>query len=93
MGRKTLKDKEELLKIFDQLRADGVDVMFDIYNECLGVSVITVILPAWYQGMNAKQRGTLLTRLKLAVLVKATSALLGFGFDDNVSFQISRFPI
>ena len=34
-------------------------------------SVITVILPAWYQGMNAKQRGTLLTRLKLAVLVKA----------------------
>ncbi len=82
VGRKTLKDKEELLKIFDQLRADGVDVMFDIYNECLGVSVITVILPAWYQGMNAKQRGTLLTRLKLAVLVKATSALLGFGFDD-----------
>ncbi len=82
VGRKTLKDKEELLKIFDQLRADGVDVMFDIYNECLGVSVITVILPAWYQGMNEKQRGSLFTRLKLSVLVKATSMLLGFGFKD-----------
>ena len=82
VGRKTLKDKEELLKIFDQLRADGVDVMFDIYNECLGVSVITVILPAWYQGMNEKQRNNPLTRLKLALLVKATSMLLGFGFDD-----------
>ena len=82
VGRKTLKDKEELLKMFDQLRADGVDVMFDIYNECLGVSVITVILPAWYQGMDEKQRGSLFTRLKLAVLVKATSALLGFGFND-----------
>ena len=82
VGRKTLKDKEELLKIFEKLRADGVDVMFDIYNECLGVSVITVILPAWYQGMNEKQRGSLFTRLKLAVLVKATSLLLGFGFDD-----------
>ena len=82
VGRKTLKDKEELLKMFDQLRADGVDVMFDIYNECLGVSVITVILPAWYQGMNEKQRSRLFTRLKLAVLVKASSLLLGFGFND-----------
>ncbi len=82
VGRKTLKDKEELLKMFDQLRADGVDVMFDIYNECLGVSVITVILPAWYQGMTEKQRSNPLTRLKLAALVKATSLLLGFGFDD-----------
>ena len=82
VGRKTLKDKEELLKMFDRLRADGVDVMFDIYNECLGVSVITVILPAWYQGMTEKQRSNPFTRLKLAVLVKATSILLGFGFDD-----------
>ena len=82
VGRKTLKDKDELLMIFDQLRAEGVDVMFDIYNECLGVSVITVILPPWYQGMTDRQRKKPLTRLKLAVLVKATSLLLGFGFDD-----------
>ena len=82
VGRTTLKDKEELLRIFDQLRADGVDVMFDIYNECLGVSVITVILPAWYQGMTEKERKGLLKRLKLAVLVKASSNLLGFGFRD-----------
>ncbi|MBR0514213.1 MAG: amidohydrolase family protein [Clostridia bacterium] len=82
VGRKTLKDKDELLKIFARLRAEGVDVMFDIYNECLGVSVITVILPAWYQGMTEKQRSGLLTRLKLAILIKASSILLGFGFRD-----------
>jgi N-acyl-D-amino-acid deacylase len=82
VGRRTLKDKEELLKIFDRLRAEGVDVMFDIYNECLGVSVITVILPAWYQGMSREERQSPLTRLKLSVLVKATSLLLGFGFKD-----------
>ena len=82
VGRKTLKDKEELMRIFDQLRAEGVDVMFDIYNECLGVSVITVILPAWYQGMTEAQRRQPFTRLKLAALVKATSTLLGFGFRD-----------
>ncbi len=82
VGRNTLKDKDELLRIFDRLRAEGVDVMYDIYNECLGVSVITVILPAWYQGMTEKERKGLFTRLKLAVLVKASSLLLGFGFRD-----------
>lgn len=64
------------------MRAEGVDVMYDIYNECLGVSVITVILPAWYQGMTEAQRNTPLTQKKLALLVRATSRLLGFGFRD-----------
>ncbi len=82
VGRKTLKDKEELLRIFSRLRSEGVDVMFDIYNECLGVSVITVILPPWYQSMTDRQKKGLFTRVKLAVLVKATSLLLGFGFND-----------
>ena len=82
VGRRTLKDKDELLRIFDRLRSEGVDVMFDIYNECLGVSVITVILPAWYQGMSEQERKKPLNRLKLAVLVKASSLLLGFGFRD-----------
>ena len=82
VGRRSLKDKDELLKIFEQLRADGVDVMFDIYNECLGVSVITVILPAWYQAMTEKEREKPFNRVRLTALVKATSRLLGFGFND-----------
>lgn len=82
VGKNTLPDKDELLSIIHKLRADGVDVMFDIYNECLGVSVITVILPSWYQGMSPAERKKPLNRLKLAVLVKASSLLLGFGFGD-----------
>ena len=82
VGRNSFGAKEDLLRMMDQLRAEGVDVMFDIYNECLGVSVITVILPAWYQGMSAEEKKKPLTRLKLAVLVKASSMLLGFGFKD-----------
>ena len=82
VGRRSFGAKEELLRMMDQLRAEGVDVMFDIYNECLGVSVITVILPAWYQGMTAEQKKKPFTRLRLAALVKATSLLLGFDFPD-----------
>ena len=82
VGRNSFGAKEELLKMMDDLRAQGVDVMFDIYNECLGVSVITVILPAWYQGMSAEEKKKPMTRLRLAALVKASSRLLGFGFRD-----------
>ncbi len=82
VGRNSFKDKDELLSIINRLRDQGVDVMFDIYNETLGVSVITVILPAWYQAMTPEERKKPLNRLKLSVLVYASSLLLGFGFKD-----------
>ncbi|MBR5230905.1 MAG: amidohydrolase family protein [Clostridia bacterium] len=82
VGRRSFKDKDEFLQIIHALRDAGVDVMFDIYNELLGVSVITVILPAWYQAMSREERKKPLNRLKLSVLVYATSLLLGFGFKD-----------
>lgn len=82
VGRKSFKDKDEFLSIVDRLREQGVDMMYDIYNETLGVSVITVILPAWYQSMTAAERNKPLNRLKLSVLVYASSLLLGFGFKD-----------
>lgn len=84
VGRSSFKDKDELLRMMDDLRRTGTDVTYDIYNECLGVSVITVILPGWYQGMSAAEKKKPFNRHKLAALVKATSLLLGFGFQDIV---------
>ena len=82
VGRRSFKDKDEFIKIVNALRAEGIDMMFDIYNETLGVSVITVILPAWYQAMMPEERKKPLVRAKLSVLVFASSLLLGFGFKD-----------
>jgi len=82
VGRKTLGDDAELLKMIYKLREEGVDVQFDIYNETKGVSVITVILPAWYQGMSEEERLKPINKLKLAVLIRATSLLLGFDYND-----------
>ena len=84
VGRSSFKYKDEILKMINELRASGVDAMFDIYNETLGVSVITVILPDWYRSMSPEEKKKPLTRLKLAALVKASSLLLGFGFKDIV---------
>ena len=58
VGRRSFKDKDAFLEIVDRLRKQGIDMMFDIYNETLGVSVITVILPAWYQAMTPEERKT-----------------------------------
>lgn len=82
VGRRSFKDKDAFVRIINDLRGKGVDAMFDIYNELLGVSVITVILPAWYQAMSREERKKPLNRLKLRVLVRASSLLLGFGFGD-----------
>lgn len=84
VGRSSFKDKDKLLRMMDELRKSGVDIQFDIYNECLGVSVITVILPDWYQSMSTEEKKKPFNRLKLAALVKATSLLLGFSFKDIV---------
>ena len=82
VGRRSFENKDEFLQIVESLRQQGVDMMFDIYNETMGVSVITVILPVWYQSMTPEERKKPLVRAKLSVLVKATSLLLGFGFKD-----------
>lgn len=82
VGRRSFGDKDEFVKIIQELRAQGVDAQFDIYDETMGVSVITVILPAWYQAMSPEEKKKPLNRLKLSLLVKASSILLGFGFKD-----------
>lgn len=82
VGRRTLKDKDEFLQIVNRLRDSGVQFQFDIYNELKGVSVITVILPDWYRGMTEEERSKPINRIKLSLLIKATSLLLGFGYND-----------
>ena len=64
------------------MRSEGIRIQFDIYNELKGVSVITVILPSWYQGLSEKDRKRPINRMKLSALINATTLLLGFGWND-----------
>ena len=70
------------MSIIHGLKDKGVDIGFDIYSELLGVSVITVILPAWYQALTPAQKRTWFNKAKLGVLIAASIALLGFGWKD-----------
>ena len=82
VGRRSFRCKDELLKILHDLKHKGVDIGFDIYSELLGVSVITVVLPAWYQALSHDQKHHWFNKLKLRILIDATIILLGFGWDD-----------
>lgn len=82
VGRRSFRCKDELMSILHALRDKGVDIGFDIYSELLGVSVITVVLPAWYQALSPAQKRHWFNKLKLNVLIAATIVLLGFGWDD-----------
>lgn len=84
VGRKSFKCKDEFIQIIERLREDGVDAQFDIYNELLGVSVITVIMPAWYQAMSGEDKKKRFNKLKFDILAKASCMLLGFGYNDIV---------
>ncbi len=82
VGRSTFGCKDELMSMLERMRQDGVDAGFDIYNETLGTSVITVIMPAWYQAMTPEQRRKPFNKLRFTAMVRATIPLLGFSFDD-----------
>lgn len=82
VGRRSFRCKDELMSILHDLRDKGVDIGFDIYSELLGVSVITVVLPAWYQALSPTQKRHWFNKLKLRILIDATIILLGFGWDD-----------
>ena len=82
VGRRSFRCKDELVSILHGLRNKGVDIGFDIYSELLGVSVITVVLPAWYQALSLNEKRHWFNKLKLSILIRATIILLGFGWDD-----------
>ena len=82
VGRRSFRCKDELMKILHDLKAKGIQMGFDIYSELLGVSVITVVLPAWYQALSQEQKRHWFNKLKLRILIDATILLLGFGWDD-----------
>ena len=90
VGRRSFKCKDELVEILRKMRRDGIDAQFDIYCELLGVSVITVVMPTWYQALSPEEKRKPFNKLRLAVLVRATILLLGFDWNDIVIAYVGQ---
>ena len=82
VGTNSFPCKDELVANIERMRSNGVDAMFDIYAELLGVSVITAIMPVWYQALSPVDKRKFFNKLKFRILANASILLLGFGFND-----------
>ena len=82
VGRSTFKCKEELHRILDEMKAEGIDAGFDIYNELLGVSVITVFIPNWFQELSREDKRKPVNQWRFTLLGAISLKLLGFGWKD-----------
>ena len=82
VGTSSFRCKDELVAIIERMRANSVDAMFDLYAETLGVSVITVVMPTWYQALCAADKRKFINKFRFRILANASILLLGFGFND-----------
>lgn len=82
VGRKTFCYKDEVLEILQQMADEGIDIGFDIYHHWVGTTVITVVMPPWYQALSAKDKRKFFNRLRFTALARASILLLGFDFND-----------
>ena len=82
VGRQSFKYADEWIGMIDTMRQEGIDAGFDIYDETLGVSVITVVMPPWYQALSREDKRRPFNKLRFAALARASIALLGFDFTD-----------
>jgi N-acyl-D-amino-acid deacylase len=82
VGRSTFKCKDEVHRILDEMKAEGIDAQFDIYNETLGVSVITVFIPNWFQELSPKDKRKPWNQWRFTILGEMSMKMLGFGWKD-----------
>ncbi len=83
VGSGTFKTKDELHRILDDLREQGIDAWFDIYNETMGVSTMTVFLPTWFQELTPEERRKPMNQLRLKLVFNSLILkMLGFGWKD-----------
>ncbi|NMD37457.1 MAG: amidohydrolase family protein [Christensenellaceae bacterium] len=82
VGRSTFPNIDEFVDIINKMKAEGINIGFDIYDEDIGTTVITVIMPPWYMALSKEDKRKPFNKLRFALLTKASILLLGFGFND-----------
>jgi N-acyl-D-amino-acid deacylase len=91
VGQKTWKTMDRALKLIDDARNEGVDIMFDTYGHHCGASIITVLLPEWFMAEMPEALDSKSMVRKVRMLANISFFLLGFGFDDiQIASAVSK---
>lgn len=81
-GRRTWRSAPTLLNEIDQAAAAGADVGFDVVPFPLGVGPMQMLFPAWAVSRLAEGKLGIWTRLRLGMLSRLQTSLLGMDFGD-----------
>lgn len=84
VGRATFGDYEEFNRVFEEMRAEGVDIMFNIFDVSYGVSVISMMLPGWYQALDQEEKDNPDLIEMMEAAYKTTLNEMGLTWNDLV---------
>ncbi|MCL2228981.1 MAG: amidohydrolase family protein [Firmicutes bacterium] len=90
VGKATWKYCDRILKKFNELKAQGIDIGYDVYAYSFGTTILTVFLPAWYLSLPKKKKDKQITKSKIGTIINITKLMLGFNFSDFMVAYISE---
>ena len=85
VGRKSWSTVDTCLRMIDDARRKGVDVMIDAFPYTCGNTTINVVLPYWFLAMRGDGYRSRWARLRLRAELEIGFRLVGFMYDD---FQV-----
>jgi N-acyl-D-amino-acid deacylase len=90
-GRKSWPTAEKAVRMIENAKAGGLEVMFDIYPHFCGNSYLTVFLPAWFaKNLDANLHTPAAIR-RLRLELKLARRLVGFNMAD-IQIMQAGFP-
>ncbi len=82
VGKRSWPTAETCLKMIENARKDGVDVMFDAFPYTFGNTTVNVVLPYWFLARLPQGYRSAWARLMLRLELAIGFRLLGFSYKD-----------
>lgn len=82
VGTRTWKTADRAIALFDRIRAEGHDVMFDMFPYVCGATLLNTILPEWFMAAMPGALRNPLARARLRLTAEIGFRLVGFGYEQ-----------
>jgi N-acyl-D-amino-acid deacylase len=85
VGRRSWGTARRAIRMVEDARSEGVDVMFDAFPYMCGNTTVNVVIPYWFLAKTPSSYRNRLARMRLRAELEAGFALVGFTYKD---FQV-----
>ncbi|MCF8469670.1 MAG: amidohydrolase family protein [Parvibaculum sp.] len=81
-GTRTWKTVDRAIALFDRIRDEGHDVMFDMFPYVCGATLLNTVLPEWFMAAMPGALHNPLARARLRIEAELGFRLVGFGYEQ-----------